>query len=163
MVNKISVFSCASILAVSLMASAYAEITGSGFRNTDCSGLIHVNLWMDYNGNGFKDRNEPAFSKADIFVSATDAPHKGFDKFTTSDDGSAQIDLLCRGSFTLEIDPDTIPQTATFDAVFEYGVVVVDADVTTEISIDLTGGIGSMAPGVRHLDIAYSPLTRGLR
>lgn len=163
MVKKISGFTLAGAIALSTMFSGYAEITGSGFRSAACSGMLHINIWLDSNSDGIQDRMEPVYAKARLDLSMTDYQDLGIEMFATDQAGHLEIDSLCKGTYTIQIDSSTIPGTAVFDGVFETGEVIIDADMNPEITINLDGGNDDYSPGERYIDIAYRPVIRGMK
>lgn len=163
MSKKLTGMTLATALAFSIMYAGNAEITGSGFRDSACSGVLQINLWLDSDGDGMQGRMEQVFAGAELVMTMIDFQHLGPEKFTSNSDGHIRVDSLCRGDYTLEIDPLTIPGTAEFDAAFEAGAIVIDADINADIVISLSESSDKLSPGSRYIDLAFAPVTRGLK
>ncbi len=163
MIRKILTHVLATSLVVATVVTGHAEISGSGFRDISCSGEFTLNLFLDHNGDGIQSRNEEGFPKAELFLSLTHYPQAGEEKFTTDADGFVRINSLCKGVFTIEVDPATIPPGAVFEGIYEAGQLVVDPVMDDRTGISLSGGGNSAAPAMRYLDVAFGTVTRRMK
>ncbi|MEM7082795.1 MAG: hypothetical protein AAF465_08675 [Pseudomonadota bacterium] len=162
MVKNALVFSVSGMLALAFAAVGYAEITGSGFRHADCGGKLNITVFHDRNDNGIHERDEEGFPKAELFLSMTHYAELGAEKFVTNNKGFVQVDFLCEGRYSMEVDPESLPPGAVFTGMYEAGELIVDAPAGT-ISVLLSKGTGKLEPGTLNLDVAFTSLTRGGR
>ncbi len=163
MLRKLVLHVVASSFFVAIVVSGHAEISGSGFRDIGCTGEFTLNLFMDHNGDGTQGKNEEGFPRAELLVSLTNYPAMGKEKFVADTDGFVRIGALCKGVFSIDVDPATIPAGAVFEGVYESGRIIIDASLDDTISVPLAGGTDFTAPGIRYLDIAFGTVTRGLK
>jgi len=164
MVKTVSEFSLAAVFMSLLVLSAYAEIIGSGFRDSMCTGEFSLNLFMDHNRDGIQQsKSEESLSGVEVQLGLANFPSLGRDKFISDSNGVIHINALCKGVFSIEVETDSLPAGAEFEGVYENGVLVTDSRLGDGIEVNLDGGAEANAPGMRYLDIAFNSDIRGLR
>ncbi len=101
---------------------------GAGFYRM---GSIGDHVWMDNNGNGMRESNEPGL--ANVIVRAIDLYGEELGKATTNQDGEYMIDYLGKNSYYLK-----------FDLPNGYGITTPNMGADEAMDSDVDGSNGPM-------------------
>jgi len=135
---------------VELTAYDSSDLTIDFGFQVPCSGLIGDFVWDDRNANGIQDAGEPGIPGVEVrlYRQGESAPAQAV---VTNSNGYYQFTGLCGGSFTVEVNPATLPSgtpwfespanqgsddTTDSDGIAHRASVTLPADDGSDLTID---------------------------